>query len=165
MTLTDSAVFPGSFDPLTNGHVDIIVRGLKIFDRVTVAVLHNPEKDALFTPEERVALIRKVFEDYGDRIYVKSFSSLLVDFVKQEGIKVIVRGLRAISDFDYETQIALVNRNLGDVETCFLVSSEENSYISSTIVKQIAQMKGDVSRFVPTEVREALVKKFGGAGK
>ncbi len=162
MTLIDSAVFPGSFDPLTNGHVDIILRGLKIFNRVTVAVLHNPQKASLFAPEERVALIREIFKEYTDRVFVKSFSSLLVDFVKQENIKVIVRGLRAISDFDYETQIALVNRNLGDVETCFLVASEENSYISSSIVKQIAQMKGDVSRFVPKEVREALKRKFGG---
>jgi len=161
MTLIDAAIFPGSFDPLTNGHVDIIRRGLKIFDRAIIAVLSNPEKQCLFAVEERTSLIRSVFREEGSRIEVKSFSGLLVDFVREENIKVIVRGLRAISDYDYETQIALMNRNLGDVETCFLVSSEENSFISSSLVKQVAQLRGDVSRFVPKQVETALLEKFG----
>lgn len=161
MTLVEAAVFPGSFDPLTNGHVDIIMRGLKIFDQVIIAVLSNPGKENLFSVEERKRLIGKVFAEHGNRVVVKSFTGLLVDFVKNENIKVIVRGLRAISDFEYETQIALMNRNLGEVETCFLVASEENSFISSSLVKQVAQLRGNVSRFVPAAVEEALVTKFG----
>ena len=160
MTRVEAAVFPGSFDPLTNGHVDIITRGLKIFDRVIIAVLENLDKSALFSTEDRVRLIAKVFEPHADRVQVKSFSGLLVDFVARENVKVIVRGLRAISDFDYETQIALMNRNLGDIETCFLVSSEENSFISSSLVKQVAQLGGDVGRFVPPAVEQELLAKF-----
>lgn len=160
MTRVDLAVFPGSFDPLTNGHVDIIQRGLKIFDSVTIAVLSNLDKKTLFSVGEREQMIKEVFASYGNRITVKSFSGLLVDFAKHESIKIIVRGLRAISDFEYETQIALMNRNLGDVETCFLVASEENSFISSSLVKQVAQLKGDISRFVPKAVEDALERKF-----
>ncbi|NMC62939.1 MAG: pantetheine-phosphate adenylyltransferase [SAR324 cluster bacterium] len=161
MTRVDLAVFPGSFDPLTNGHVDIIQRGLKIFDSVTIAVLSNLDKKTLFSVGEREQMIKEVFASYGNRITVKSFSGLLVDFARHENIKIIVRGLRAISDFEYETQIALMNRNLGDVETCFLVASEENSFISSSLVKQVAQLKGDISRFVPKAVEEAFERKFG----
>lgn len=162
MTLVDRVVFPGSFDPLTNGHVDIILRGLKVFDQaeVTVGVLCNPDKKYLFTGDERVALIKEVFSEYGQRVRVKSFSGLLADFLRQEDVKVIVRGLRAISDFEYENQIALMNRYLSEVETCFLVASEENSFISSSLVKQVAGLHGDVARFVPPIVAQALERKF-----
>ncbi len=155
------AIFPGSFDPLTHGHSDIIRRALDIFDRVIVAVLLNSQKNTLFSIEERLTLIRSEFEDLGSRIEVTSFSGLLVDFAKTVKSKVIVRGLRAVSDYDYEAQMALMNKSLwGDVETIFLVTREEYSYISSTLVKQVATMGGDVSRFVSPRVARALRKKI-----
>ena len=155
------AIFPGSFDPLTHGHSDIIRRSLDIFDRVIVAVLLNSQKNTLFSIEERLSLIRDEFEDLGGRIEVTSFSGLLVDFAKTVRSKVIVRGLRAVSDYDYEAQMALMNKNLwGEVETIFLVTREEYSYISSSLVKQVASMGGDVSRFVSPRVARALRKKI-----
>lgn len=160
MSQLSAAVFPGSFDPLTNGHLDIITRGLKIFDKIVIAVVGNPDKKTLFSVEERLKLIRIEFKEYGNSVQVESFSGLLVDFLRHEHVKVIIRGLRAISDFDYEAQLALVNRNLGDVETCFLVATEENAYISSSMVKQIAEFGGSVSRFVPQSIEEALQEKF-----
>jgi pantetheine-phosphate adenylyltransferase len=157
----DTAVFPGSFDPLTFGHVDIITRSAEIFDKVIVGVLYNPSKNLLFTQEERVALIEKQFEKYKGRIEVVSFSGLLVEFVQSIKSRVIVRGLRAISDFDYEAQMALVNRKLAPhIETFFLTAREEHSYISSTVVKQVAMLGGDVSNMVPPVVAKALTKKY-----
>ena len=154
------AVIPGSFDPLTNGHVDIIERALGIFGRVVVGVLSNPSKSALFTEAERVALIERQFPRYKGRILVVSFSGLLVEFVKSVKSKVVIRGLRAISDFDYEAQMSLINRRLDDsIETLFLTAREEHSYISSTIVKQVALLGGDVSDMVPSVVAKALEKK------
>jgi pantetheine-phosphate adenylyltransferase len=156
-----TAVFPGSFDPLTNGHVDIIERSLAIFDTVIVGVLNNPAKSTLFSPEERVALISAQFASLKGRVRVQSFSGLLVEFVKSVDSKVIVRGLRAISDFDYEAQMALVNRKLTpDVETFFLTAREEHSYISSSVVRQVAMLGGDVSEMVPSLVVKALRKKY-----
>ena len=160
MTTIEAAVFPGSFDPLTNGHADIITRGLKIFERLLVAVLYNPNKTTLFPVEERVEIVKKEFASYGGRVEVYSFSGLLVDFLKMHDVKVIVRGLRAISDFEYENQLALMNRCIGDVETCFLVASEENSFISSSLVKQVASLGGDVSKFVSPLVLESLNNKY-----
>lgn len=158
-----TAVFPGSFDPLTYGHVDIIQRSLKLFDRVTVAILGNLAKSTLFTIEERAALIRREFKREGKRVVVTSFEGLLVDFLKAEKASIIVRGLRAISDYDYEAQMALMNKNLWrEVETVFLVAREENSYISSSIVKQVAFLGGDVTRFVPKAVAKALKAKING---
>jgi pantetheine-phosphate adenylyltransferase len=151
---------PGSFDPLTNGHVDIITRSLGIFDKVVVGVLDNPSKQALFSEQERVALIQRQFAKYGDRIVVMSFTGLLVEFVKSVKSRVVIRGLRAISDFDYEAQMSLINRTLDPtIETFFLSAREEHSYISSTIVKQVALLGGNVSNMVPPLVARALVKK------
>lgn len=160
------AVFPGSFDPLTYGHVDLISRALEIFDSVLIAVLINPAKDSLFTPEERVRLIEMQFKEFGSRIEVECFSGLLVEFAAERGIRVILRGLRAISDFDYEAQMALMNRNLSEeIETLFLMTREKYSYISSSLVKQIAPFGGDVTRLVPPGVARALKKKFALRGK
>ena len=159
----NAAVFPGSFDPLTYGHVDLVERTLDIFDRVVVGVLENPSKQALFSTSERVALIQKQFKSFGPRVKVASFSGLLVDFVKSQKIKVVIRGLRAISDYDYEAQMALINRRLSDdIETFFLMSREEHSYISSTVVKQVASYGGEVKAMVPGIVAEALKQKYKG---
>ncbi len=155
-----AVVFPGSFDPLTNGHVDIIERASEIFGQVIVAVLFNPSKEALFTQAEREALISKQFARYRGRVSVVSFSGLLVDFVQSTKSRVVIRGLRAISDFDYEAQMALINRKLApQIETFFLTAREEHSYISSTVVKQVALLGGDVRGMVPRVVSDALAKK------
>lgn len=162
---TNIAVFPGSFDPLTNGHMDIILRSLKIFDRVVVAVLSNPKKDTLFEVGEREAIIRECLKPQQDKVEVASFSGLLVDFVRSVNARVIIRGLRAISDYDYEAQMALVNRKLcTDIETFFLITSEENAYVSSSIVRQVAAFGGDVSKFVPASVASTLKSKFNTKG-
>ena len=152
---TQVAVIPGSFDPLTNGHVDIIERALGIFDRVVVGVLNNPSKRALFNESERVALIERQFSRYTGRISVVSFSG-----VRSVKSRVVIRGLRAISDFDYEAQMSLINRRLDpSIETFFLTAREEHSNVSSTIVKQVALLGGDVSDMVPGIVVKALEKK------
>lgn len=154
-------VFPGSFDPLTNGHVDVVERSLEIFDTVVIGVLDNVNKSALFSPQERVELIQRQFQRCRERVEVASFSGLLVDFVRKVKSRVVVRGLRAISDFDYEAQMALVNRRLNPgIETLFLMAREENSYISSTVVRQVALLGGDVGQMVPKVVEEALRRKF-----
>lgn len=160
-----SAIFPGSFDPLTNGHVDIIERSLRIFDKLIVAVLSNPDKDTLFTVAEREEIIRNALASYGDRVVTQSFSGLLVEYVRRSGARVIIRGLRAISDYDYEAQMALTNRALAsEIETFFLITSEQNAYISSSVVRQVAQFGGDVSKMVPASVAEALKRKVRSRG-
>lgn len=160
-----TAICPGSFDPLTNGHVDIVRRSLRIFDRVIVAVLENPTKTTLFSVAERLELIRAEFADCRDRVEARSFSGLLVDFVQSVDRGVVVRGLRAISDFDYEAQMALVNKTLcEDVETVFLMAREKNSYISSSLVKQVAQLGGSVEALVPPQVAAALAQKRANRG-
>jgi len=154
------AIYPGSFDPITDGHVDLIRRGCHIFDRVLVAVLQNPDKAPLFEVEERVAMVRAIFRRE-TKVAVKAFSGLLVDFVRKEGAHVVVRGLRVMSDFEYEFQMALMNRRLDPgVETIFLTPKEELSYISSRLVKQVHQLGGDVSGLVPHLVRRALLRKL-----
>jgi pantetheine-phosphate adenylyltransferase len=154
------AVYPGSFDPMTNGHVDLVKRGCRIFDRVLVAILQNTEKEALFTVEERIAMVKAIFRRER-KVRVKSFSGLLVDFLRKERAGVVVRGLRVVSDFEYEFQMALMNRYLDpEVETLFLTPKEELSYLSSHLVKEVHRLGGDVSGLVPSLVHRALVKKL-----
>lgn len=158
------AVYPGSFDPMTNGHVDLVRRGCRIFDRVLVAVLYNSDKHALFSVDERVAMVRAIFRRE-PKVRVKTFSGLLVDFLRTERANVVVRGLRVVSDFEYEFQMALMNRHLDpEVETLFLTPKEELMYLSSRLVKEVHKLGGDVSGLVPSLVHRALAKKLPGAG-
>lgn len=153
------AVFPGSFDPITNGHVDVIKRALKLFDRITIAVARREEKSPIFTMEERTALVKRVIADI-DRVDVKAFDGLLVDFVKKEKACTIIRGLRTISDFDYEFQMALTNRKIApDIETIFFLASVQYAYLSASLVKEIARMGGELKEFLPGPVITALKKK------
>jgi pantetheine-phosphate adenylyltransferase len=155
-----TAVFPGSFDPITNGHLDIIGRGLKVFDRVIIAILVNAEKRPLFTTEERVELIREAYRG-NQRVTVESFSGLLVDYAVKVGANVIVRGLRAISDFEYEFQMALMNRRLNPaIETVFMMPAEHYSYLSSRLVKEVFQLGGDVGELVPPLVERRMRDKY-----
>ncbi|VAX30511.1 Phosphopantetheine adenylyltransferase [hydrothermal vent metagenome] len=154
------AVCPGTFDPVTNGHIDIVMRSLSIFDEIVVAVAPNPKKTPLFKIEERMDLIRESFKAL-DRVTIESFDGLLVDYVKQKGGVAIVRGLRAISDFEYELQMALMNRRLDSViETVFMMPSEEYSFLTSTIIKEIASFGGSVKGLVPEIVEKALSEVF-----
>ena len=154
------AIYPGSFDPITNGHVDIIQRGKKIFDSIIVGVLDNPKKTPFFSTEERVELIEQVFAN--DRaVEVKSFSGLLVDFAHQNKVNIVIRGLRAISDFEYEFQMALMNRKLaGNIETLFMMPSLKYSFLSSNLVREAFQLGGCVKGLVPPLVEEALKNKL-----
>jgi pantetheine-phosphate adenylyltransferase len=156
------AIYPGSFDPVTNGHLDIIERARKLFDEVIVAVAHNEQKQGLFSLAERLRLLRETIGTQ-DHVRVASFDGLLVEFAVQEQAVAVVRGLRAISDFEFEFQMALMNRQLETrVETIFLMPKEEYTYLSSRIVKEIARLGGDMSKFVPKTVARALSKKFSG---
>ncbi|HYT03276.1 MAG TPA: pantetheine-phosphate adenylyltransferase [Gemmatimonadales bacterium] len=156
---TRIAVYPGSFDPITKGHEDLIARAFTFADRVIVAVAMNVAKQPLFTLEERVALIKRAV-DRPD-VDVRSFDGLLADFARAVGASVIVRGLRAVSDFEYEFQMALMNRNLAPgVETVFLVPAFDLTYLSSSLVREVARFGGDVSQLVHPAVRQALAKKF-----
>ncbi|RMF20192.1 MAG: pantetheine-phosphate adenylyltransferase [Deltaproteobacteria bacterium] len=156
------AVYPGSFDPITNGHLDIIRRAITIFDHVVVAVAYNQEKQSgLFTPAERVEMIREVTADLDGKLSIDSFHGLLVDYVRDAGASTIIRGLRAVADFDYEFQMALMNRHLaGDVETVFLMADEAHFYTSSRLVKEVVSLGGDVSGLVPKIVVERLERKL-----
>jgi len=154
------AVYPGSFDPITNGHIDIILRSCEIFSKVIVAVAYNSEKKALFTPEERVEIIKEVFKN-NPKIEVDYFDGLLVKYLKEKKVKVVIRGLRAVSDFEYEFQMALMNKKLWkELETVFMMSSEYYMYVSSRIVKEIFSFGGCVKDLVPEYVREKLEEKF-----
>ncbi|MDF2968693.1 MAG: phosphopantetheine adenylyltransferase [Nocardioidaceae bacterium] len=156
-----TAVCPGSFDPVTHGHLDIVARAARLFDEVTVAVLVNPGKQALFSIEERLAMLREVTVDLpGIRIEV--FEGLLVDFCRERGIDAIVKGLRAITDFDYELQMAQMNSRLADVETVFVPTSPEWSFLASSLVKEVAGHGGDVSGLVPSTVLTRLLERLDG---
>lgn len=158
---TSLAVYAGSFDPITNGHVDIIERSLQVFDRVVVAVAYNIQKDnAMFTPEERVAMIAAVFRRYGERVIADRFTGLLVDYVERMGAKVIIRGLRAVADFEYEFQMTMMNRHLkSNIETIFMMAGEAHFYTSSRLVKEVVTLGGDVEGLVPDVVRRRLMEK------
>ncbi|MFH2108002.1 MAG: pantetheine-phosphate adenylyltransferase [Chrysiogenia bacterium] len=154
------AVYPGSYDPLTNGHIDIIERGLKIFDKIIVAVLKNPDKTYLFSLEERQQILRSVFKDT-QRIEIDHFEGLLVDYVNRKGINTVVRGLRAISDFEIEFQMAMMNRKIEPrIETIFFVPSDAYSFLSSKLVKEVYQLGGEVGSLVPQIVDLKLKEKF-----
>ncbi|MDF2545727.1 MAG: pantetheine-phosphate adenylyltransferase [Anaerosolibacter sp.] len=153
------AVYPGSFDPVTNGHLDIIKRSSRLFDKVIVAVLHNASKTPLFTVEEKMDLLSQVTSDIPN-VEIDSFSGLLADYVMENKISSIVKGLRAVSDFEYELQMALMNRKLNpDVETIFMMTSGEYSYLSSSIVKEVFKFNGCIKGLVPDEVIDAMKKK------
>ena len=156
------AVYPGSFDPITYGHLDIIERGLEVFDEIVIAVARNSEKKSLFSTEERIRHIEATIGD-NPNVTVDTFDGLLVDYVLSKGAKIILRGLRAVSDFEYEFQIAQMNHNLkNEVETLFMMTSVPYGYLSSSIVKEVASLKGPVESLVPPVVRQALNEKFGG---
>ncbi|MEU6404434.1 pantetheine-phosphate adenylyltransferase [Streptomyces sp. NPDC046985] len=154
------AVCPGSFDPITNGHLDIIARASRLYDEVYVAVMINQAKKGLFEIEERIDLIREVTADFGN-VRVESFHGLLVDFCKQRDIPAIVKGLRAVSDFDYELQMAQMNNGLTGVETLFVPTNPAYSFLSSSLVKEVAAWGGDVAQLVPPQVLQALSGRLG----
>lgn len=155
------AVYPGSFDPITYGHLDIIQRGLQVFDGVIIAVARNSQKNSLFTIDERVELIRELLKDE-PRVTVDTFTGLLIDYVASRQAHVVIRGLRAISDFEYEFQIAQMNSTIGhNIETLFMMTSVQYGYLSSSIVKEVCSLGGNIDTFVPPEVKAAMRKKYG----
>lgn len=154
------AICPGSFDPVTNGHLDIVGRASALYDEVVVGVLVNPNKAYLFDTDERMSLLRKVTADYPN-VVVDSFQGLLVDYCRAHEIPVIVKGLRAVSDFDYELQMAQMNHGLAGVETLFMATNPLYSFLSSSLVKEIARYGGDVSTYVPDVIRAALAQRLG----
>lgn len=155
-----TAIYPGSFDPLTNGHLDVIERAAKLFDRVVVAVAKNESKHPLFSMDERLSLVRQAIKHL-PTAEADTFEGLLVDYVTRRNAQAIVRGLRAVSDFEFEFQLALMNRKLNEkIETIFMMPKDTYTFISSRIVKEIAHLGGDIHTFVPPHVRSALVEKF-----
>jgi pantetheine-phosphate adenylyltransferase len=155
-----SALCPGTFDPVTNGHLDIIQRASRCFEAVVVAVLENPGKEPVFTTEERVAMLKEAVADW-ENVEIDSFSGLLVDYARRRGIRIVVKGLRAVTDFDYELQMAQMNNTMGGVETFFVTTNPQWSYLSSSLIKEVARFGGDVSGLVPAFVRDRLEEKLG----
>ena len=163
MTMTRTALYPGSFDPLTNGHLDILERAVRMFDKVIVTVAVNKRKNAVFSGDERVELIKESISkyDWSDNVEVEQFTGLLIDFARKKDVHVLLRGVRQISDFEYEFRMALTNRRLApEVDTIFMMPDEQLTFISATIVKEVAAWGGDLSSFVPDNVARALRKKF-----
>ncbi|HEY4177646.1 MAG TPA: pantetheine-phosphate adenylyltransferase [Kofleriaceae bacterium] len=155
------AVYPGTFDPITNGHLDILERALALFETVIVTIAPNIRKNPLFTTDERMQFIKDALPQYGDRLQFAVFEGLLVDFCRSKGATVIVRGLRALADFEYEFQFAHMNRRLApDVDTMFFMTDERNHYVSSSLVKEVASLGGDVNGLVPAAVVTALAAKY-----
>jgi pantetheine-phosphate adenylyltransferase len=156
-----TAIYPGSFDPITNGHLDLIVRGCCLFDKLIVAILRNETKQPLFSVEERIEMLREVVDCYAN-VAVDSFAGLLVDYAAENGATVLLRGIRAISDYEYELQMALMNRRLRpDIETVFMMASEAHSFISSRLVKEVFGLGGNIEGLVPPSVEGRLKKRFG----
>jgi len=154
------AIYPGTFDPITNGHLDLLVRATKIFDKVIIAVANNPRKNPLFSVDERISMIQAVSSDI-ENIEIEPFDDLLVNYVGRKNANFVIRGLRAVSDFDYEFQLASANRRLDEnVETIFLTPSEANYFISSSLVREISFYEGDVQSFVPKHVEEKVIEKW-----
>ncbi len=154
------AVYPGTFDPITNGHSDLVYRAAKMFDTVILAIAHNPEKSPLFSLDQRIELARSVLTE-NDNVQITGFSGLLIEFARQCNANVVLRGLRAVSDFEYEFQLASMNRKLDcSIETVFLTPSENHTFVSASLVKEIARYGGDVSKFVHADVYAALQEKF-----
>jgi pantetheine-phosphate adenylyltransferase len=161
--MINSAIYPGSFDPLTNGHLDILERAAKMFEKVYVTVAVNNQKTSVFTGDERVALIEEAIKDeeWKDKIVIEQFTGLLIDYARKKKVNVLLRGVRQISDFEYEFRMALTNRRLApEIDTLFLMPDEQLTFISATIVKEVAAWGGDLSSFVPSHVAKALRKKF-----
>jgi pantetheine-phosphate adenylyltransferase len=157
------AVYPGSFDPVTKGHLDVIERASKIFDKVIVAVMYNQSKKPMFTPDERVALLKMTTAHF-DNVEVDRHTGLLIDYLKAHDIRILVKGLRAISDFEAEFQMASVNQKLcKEIETVFIMTRTEYMYLSSSIVQEVASLKGDITDFVTEDVKKAILNKIGGA--
>ncbi len=158
------AMYPGTFDPVTNGHLDLVRRAAKLFDRVVVAVAASPNKTPMFTLDERISMARTALADVAN-ITVDGYAGLTVDYVRQHGLRVIIRGLRAVSDFEYEFQLATMNRHLrSEVETIFLTPAEEYTFVSSTFVREIGVLGGNISPFVPPGVAAALARKRASIG-
>ena len=166
MAQNNIAIYPGSFDLITNGHVDLVERTLRVFDRVIVAIATNPGKDgSLFTLDERLEMVREVFKPLKGRVQADSFEGLLVDYAERKRATVIIRGLRAISDFEYEFQMAMMNHRLKPkLETLFMMTGESEFYTSSRLVKEVVSLGGDVSGLVPANVLKNLKRKFKGEG-
>ncbi len=159
------AIYPGSFDPVTNGHLDIAERGLKLFDKIIIAILHNPEKKYLFTVEERIEMLEESFKGESN-VEIDSFNGLLVDYAVQKNANAVLRGMRAVSDFEYEFQLALMNRRLNrEVETVFLMTGLRWIFTSSSIIKEAAKFGGNIEGMVPPEVEQRLKEKLGFASE
>lgn len=158
--MSKTAIYPGSFDPITNGHIDIIERALKIFDKVIVTIMYNPSKKSLFTIDERISLIKESLKDF-DRVEVDSNDGLLVDYAKEKKVNALIRGMRAVSDFETEFQMAMLNRRLArDIETIFFMTGLRWIFTSSSVIKEAASFGADISGMVTPLVQQALIKKF-----